>query len=133
MATKPATKPPRALPKNRVDLKEMFADYPGFTAWERAYESPDGLGSLPILLMVESPDACVDTGHQNSLKLGAVKCPICTKPARKWYLRHVNTKQSGRVAQVRGKGLIPVQFAELRSLEEIADLAGVAADGLVHS
>lgn len=132
MSPKPATKPKRPLPETRDDLAERFKDFPGFQAWERAYESPDGLGSLPILLSDEQADACIDTGHQNSLKLGAGKCAICGKPARKWYLRHVNTKQAGRVAQIRGKGLIPVRLDEVRQKDEIADLHA-SADGLVHT
>jgi hypothetical protein len=96
-------------------------------------DSPFGIASLPILLKDEHPDSCVDSGHQNSLKLGAVRCPICGKPARKWYLRHINTKQQGRIAQVRAKGMIPVEFSELLRSDEIADLHGDASDGLVHT
>lgn len=133
MATATATKKPKnPLPTSKSELLERFKDYPGIKAFERALESPEGPGSLPILLADESPRACVDTGHQNQLKLGAVKC-LCGKPARKWYVRHVNTKQQGRVAQIKAKGFIPAALAEVLHKDEIADLIADSPDGLVHT
>lgn len=129
-ASKAATK--KALPQSKADLLERFKDYPGIKAFERALESPEGPGSLPILLVDEDPHACVDTGHQQALKVGAVRCHLCGRPARKWYLRHVNTKQEGRVASVKARGLVPVQFAELAQPDEIANLV-TSTDGLVHT
>lgn len=122
----------RIPPSTKAELLERFKDYPGIKAWDRAYDAPAGVSSLPILLTDEQPDACVDSGHQNALKLGAVKCGLCGKPARQWYLRHVNTKQPGRVAQVRAKGLIPVKLVEIRQKDEISDLQE-SPDGLVHT
>lgn len=132
MARTARTTTPVAAPSTIDDLKARFKDYPGIQAWERAYENPDGPGSVPILLTDEAPNACVSTDHQASLRIGATTCPRCKQPVRKWYVRWVNTTQQNRVSQIRGKGLIPVQLAELMHKDEIADLHD-AGDGLARS
>lgn len=123
----------KPLPSSREALIERFKDYPGITAFNRAYESPEGPGSLPILLIDEDANSCIDSFHQGQLRIGVPKCHLCGKPARLWYLRHVNTKQIGRVAAIRAKGLIPVRMEEVQRKDEIADLMADSADGLVHT
>lgn len=137
MANKPTPTPKArrvvAPPSSKADLLERFKDYPGIKAWDRAYDSPEGPGSLPILLSDEPTDACLDSGHQNVVRPGAVRCHLCSKPVRTWFVRQINTKQQGRVAHIRKLGYVPVQFAELASPDEIADLSASSTDGLVHT
>jgi hypothetical protein len=131
MAKKPTTNKP--VPTTRAELLERFKDYPGLKAFERALDSPDGSTSLPILLKGDPPDACLDSAHQETASLGAVKCRKCGKPMRYWYVHHVNTKQPGRVARVKAQGMVPAEIDELLSPEELSDLVKDSADGLVHT
>jgi hypothetical protein len=119
-------------PTSKQELLERFKDYPGIKAFERALESPDGPGSLPILLKGDPENACRSSGHQD-MSLGEKHCKKCGKPNRFWYVRHVNTKQKGRVAAIKFLAMVPVEIAELKNPEEIADLVKDSADGLVHT
>lgn len=131
MPKKPTTTKP--LPTTKAELLERFKDYPGLKAFERALDSPDGPTSLPILLKGDPPNACLDSGHQETAPLGAVKCRKCGKPMRYWYVHHVNTKQPGRVAKVKAKAMVPVEIAELLNPDELSDLVKGSPDGLVHT
>lgn len=104
------------------DLVARFKDFPGISVIERRLNDPNDPGSLPILLKDEAQGCCVNTDHQNKLKAGATHCHLCKRPARKWYVRFANTSQEGRWAQIRSKGYVPVEVAELKDEQDVADL-----------
>lgn len=120
----PAKKPQKAavLLNNPEELLERFKEYPAIDIISRRFSDPSDPGSLPILLKDESPECCTSTDHQNRLTMGATKCPLCKRPARKWYVRYFNLTEQGRNAQMRAKGYVPVEIKELQDQDDIADL-----------
>ncbi len=107
---------------DKADLLERFKDYPAYEVISRRLMDPNDPGSLPILLLDESPHACVNSDHQLKLKPGAATCRVCNKPARKWYVRYVNTNWEGRWANIKAKGYVPVEVKDLQDEQDVADL-----------
>jgi hypothetical protein len=113
-------------------IAERFKDFPAIDLLTRRFDNPNDPGSLPILLLDEAADACVNSEHMNRLKRGATTCHLCKKPARIWYVRWCNFGQEGRAAQIRAKGYVGVEIKELRSEDEVADLYVSKKDTLVR-
>lgn len=122
-----------------VGLLERFKDYPAIEVITRRFNDPTDPGSLPILLKDEDAHCCTDTGHQDLLPSGATVCPIralipdeinkprrtgprCGKPVRVWYVRWVNVTWEGRWAAIKAKGYVPVEIADLKDEQDVADL-----------
>lgn len=112
----------KKIPVDRDALLERFKDYPAIDVITRRFVDPNDPGSLPILLADEAPDACVSSDHQNKLRDNAASCHICKQPARRWYVRWVNTQWEGRWAAIKAKGYVPVEVKELKDEQDVADL-----------
>lgn len=125
----PAPRARKALPVDKDALLERFKDYPAIDVITRRFSNPNDPGSLPILLADEANDACINSDHQNKLRDGAATCHLCKLPARKWYVRWVNTTWEGRWASVKGKGYIPVEIKDLKDEQDIADLVKRKEEG----
>lgn len=126
----PAPKQPKAIPLgDKTALLERFKDYPAIDVIERRFNDPNDPGSLPVLLRDEDPDACVNTDHQGKLLSNATTCPKCHKPVRLYVVRWVNTSIEGRWGQIRAKGYVPVEVAELNDAQDVADLVKQKEDG----
>jgi hypothetical protein len=123
----------KALPTSRAELLDAFKDYEGIEAFDRALDSPEGPGSLPILLKGDPEHACPSSGHQAMVTPKDTSCRKCGRPVRYWYVRHVNTKQKGRIAAIKHKAMVPVRIEELLNPDEIADMVQNSPDGLVHT
>jgi hypothetical protein len=119
VAAKPVD--PTPIPDSPAALLDAFKDYPAIDIVSRQFQNPNDPGSLPILLKDEDPNACINSDHQNRLKIGATVCQ-CGKPARKWYVRWFNLAQEGRNAQMRAKGFIVVEVRELQDADDISDM-----------
>jgi hypothetical protein len=109
-------------PTDRAAMLERWKDFPAIDVVERRFNDPNDPGSLPILLKDEDPYCCVNSDHQNQLKPGQTTCRLCKQPARRWYVRYVNTSQPGRWSAMRSKGYVPVEVADLRDEQDVADL-----------
>lgn len=126
-------KPASLGPLPTVDeLKALFKDAPNFEVLSRRFLSPNLPGSLPILLNDESADCCVNSEHINRLRPGAVSCHICSRPARKWYVRWFNLAKENRNAEMRQLAYLPVQIAELQDANDISDLYRSKEDQFVR-
>lgn len=124
-----ATPPPPVTELPSKDaLKDAFKDFPAIDLLERRFLDPRDPGSLPILLKDEAPDACVNSEHQSKVKPGQVRCGICQKPARKWFVYWGNTAKEGRHSQIMAKAYVPVEVSELRDEMDVADLVKQADD-----
>lgn len=110
------------VPTERAAMLERWKDFPAVDVVENYLLNPGDSGSLPILLVDEDPHACVNTDHMRALKPGATTCHQCKKPARKYYVRWMNTGQEGRAAQLRGKGFVKVEIGQLRDVHDVSDL-----------
>lgn len=110
------------LPVDKAALLERFKDYPAIDVITRRFNDPNDPGSLPILLKDEASDCCVNSDHQYKLKPNATVCHLCKRPARKWYVRYINTQWEGRWAQIKSKGYVPVEIADLKDEQDVADL-----------
>lgn len=111
------------------DMLERFKDFEAIDVISRRFNDPDDPGSLPILLGDESPDACVNSDHQNRMKENTKNCHLCGRPNRRWYVRFINSSQEGRFAQIKAKGYLPVPVAKLRDEHDISDLVKGTLDG----
>jgi hypothetical protein len=105
-----------------ASISERFKDFPALNVLTRRFNDPSDPGSQPILLKDEASDACTNTDHQTKLKLGAVTCALCGRPARRWYVRYFNLGMEGRHSQMREKGYVPVEVKELQSADDVSDL-----------
>lgn len=121
-----------ALASDPEVLAERFKDYPAIDVISRRLMDPSDPGSLPILLKDEPADACTNTDHQNRMKPGATVCHLCKRPTRTWYVRWFNLAQEGRNAQMRAKGYLNVEIAELHDADDVADLFRSSTDRFVR-
>lgn len=110
------------IPVDKEALLERFKDYAAIDVISRRFTDPNDPGSLPILLKDESRDACVNSDHQNKLRPAATVCHLCKKPARKWYVRWINTQWEGRWSAIKSKGYEPVEVSQLTDEQDVADL-----------
>jgi hypothetical protein len=113
-------------------IAARFKDFPNIEVLKRQMANPSDPGSLPILLKDESSDCCVNSDHMNRLRPGATKCHVCRKPARQWYVRWANFAQEGRAGQIRAKGYVGVEIADLQDTDDVADLFRSSKDTLVR-
>lgn len=119
----PAPKKVKDIPLgDKAALLARFKDFPAIDVIERRFDDPNDPGSLPILLKDDPDGACVNTDHQGKLREGAVKCVRCDRPVRMWLVRWINTSIEGRWGQIRAKGYVPVEVAELKDTQDVADL-----------
>jgi hypothetical protein len=115
-----------------ASISERFKDFPALNVLTRRFNDPSDPGSQPILLKDEATDACTNTEHQTKLKLGAAKCTLCGRPARRWYVRYFNLGMEGRHSQMREKGYVPVELKELQSSDDVSDLYRSKEDTFVR-
>lgn len=130
-ATETAKKQTRRVlpvPTERAAMLERWKDFPAVDVIENYLANPGDAGSLPILLTDEDPHACVNSDHMRVLRPGATTCHQCKKPARKYYVRWMNTGQEGRAATLRGKGFVKVELGQLRDVSDVSDLIRLKDD-----
>jgi len=115
-------------------LLERFKDFPAIKVIARRFSNPNDPGSLPILLADESPDACVNSEHQNRIVNGKATCTLCrpSRPVRRWFVYWVNTSREGRWASMKEKGYVPVEVSDLQDPEDVSDRVKNPADNYVR-
>lgn len=130
MAKKQVASVAPGTPTEIESLAARFKDFPAIDVLTRRFLDPNEPGSLPILLKDEPSGACTNTDHQLALVAGKRACQArdkqtgrrCGLPMRTWHLHYCNGAIEGRWAQMKAKGYIPVQVADLRDQEDVSDL-----------
>lgn len=118
----------RVTATTKAALLERFKNFAAIDVIERRFDNPNDPGSLPILLKDEQARCCINSDHQNKIRENATVCHLCQYPVREWYVRWINTSIEGRWGQIRGKGYVPVEVAELKDAQDVSDLVKLKED-----